>query len=78
MDTGSSELWVDPVCAKSWSPSLCNSIGRYLPSLSSTDVDLNMTFSILYGSGDVSGEYLTDNITMGGEKTQFKSMVAHN
>ncbi|TVY38468.1 putative aspartic-type endopeptidase [Lachnellula subtilissima] len=66
MDTGSSELWVDPDCTNSYSPSECASFGRYIPSHSSTSRDLGTKFAIQYGIGSVNGEYFTDNLIMGG------------
>ncbi|TVY91376.1 Candidapepsin [Lachnellula willkommii] len=66
MDTGSSELWVDPNCTNSYSSSQCASFGVYVPSHSSTSQDLGTKFAIQYGTGSVNGEYFTDNLNMGG------------
>lgn len=66
MDTGSSELWVDPNCTNSYSSSQCASFGVYIPSHSSTSKDLGTKFAIQYGTGSVNGEYFTDNLNMGG------------
>ena len=65
LDTGSSELWVDPVCANSYDPTFCASLPVYYPNNSSTAVDVGLPFSISYGTGDVSGEYLTDTVLAG-------------
>ncbi|TVY43409.1 Candidapepsin, partial [Lachnellula occidentalis] len=66
MDTGSSELWVNPDCTNSYSSQQCTSYGRYTPSSSSTSHDVGAKFAIRYGTGSVNGEYFTDNLSMGG------------
>ncbi|PMD56141.1 acid protease, partial [Hyaloscypha bicolor E] len=68
LDTGSSELWVNPTCSNAWDPSGCNLNGFYNPASSSTSQSLNTAFSIQYGIGSASGVYYTDNIAMGGAK----------
>lgn len=72
IDTGSSELWVNPTCSNSWNPSGCILDGLYYPSSSSTKVVSSNTFSITYGIGSASGVYVEDNILMGG-----KSLMLH-
>ncbi|RYP61689.1 hypothetical protein DL771_010040 [Monosporascus sp. 5C6A] len=65
VDTGSSELWVDPVCQTSQSLSEveeCIANGIYDPSRSDTFEDLNSTNTIPYGIGVVQIEYVSDNI----------------
>jgi len=66
LDTGSSELWVNPTCSTVQSPSnraYCNSIPRYVPGTSSKN--LNTPFVIHYGKGDTTGTYYTDDISIG-------------
>jgi hypothetical protein len=67
LDTGSSELWVDPYCAGSYNPTFCNTLPRYDPTTSSTAVDLDGTFDIQYGTGDVEGEYWSDTVNIAGK-----------
>jgi hypothetical protein len=69
-DTGSSELWVNPVCSKSSNPSFCNAQPRFTQS--STLVDLGVQGGIQsqrsggYGSGGyVEFEYVYDYLTIG-------------
>ncbi|KUJ08970.1 acid protease [Mollisia scopiformis] len=65
LDTGSNELWVNPLCSTSYYPAGCTANGVYNPGSSSTSHDLGTPFSISYGIGSVSGTYYTDNMTMG-------------
>lgn len=81
LDTGSSELWVDPDCSTASrvgddenavdsdasSPDYCESIGRYDPSSSSTAEDLNE--GAVFGYADyttIELNYYTDTIDIGG------------
>ncbi|KAK0748372.1 aspartic peptidase domain-containing protein [Apiosordaria backusii] len=69
LDTGSFELWVDPTCATAATEGQeekCNASGRYVPSLSSTYVDKNMTQHIGYGKGGAEIGYAVDNILVPG------------
>jgi hypothetical protein len=66
IDTGSSELWVDPDCAVAFDPTGCVANGVYTPSNSITSQNLNSNFSITYGIGSASGTYFTDNVGVGG------------
>jgi hypothetical protein len=67
IDTGSSELWVNPTCSNAWDPSACALNGFYSPAHSSTKVVTSSSFSINYALGAVSGVYVEDNISMGGK-----------
>jgi hypothetical protein len=67
LDTGSSELWVNPNCAGSYNPTVCNELPRYDPATSSTAVDQDGTFDIAYGTGDVEGEYWKDTVGIAGK-----------
>jgi hypothetical protein len=65
IDTGSSDLWVDPTCANGNSPSYCAKFLVYYPDNSSTVSDAGEALSITYGTGSVNGEYLIDNVVLG-------------
>lgn len=71
LDTGSSELWVDPTCANSYNPARCDTLPRYDPNNSSTAVDEGQPFSIQYGTGATSGEYLLDTVNIAGKNGNF-------
>ncbi|KAK6199845.1 hypothetical protein LQW54_009827 [Pestalotiopsis sp. IQ-011] len=64
LDTGSYELWVNPNCTKSSVPDLCETFGKYDPTLSLTAQNLNATTQIRYGSGTVNISYFTDEISI--------------
>jgi hypothetical protein len=68
IDTGSSELWVNPNCSNAWYPYGCTQNGFYVPTSSSTRQLSSQAFSITYGLGSVSGFYIKDNIAMGSAK----------
>lgn len=65
IDTGSYELWVNPECANSASPSYCAQFNVYDPDKSSTASDVGYGFDLVYGTGEASGEYLIDDIVIG-------------
>ena len=67
IDTGSSDLWVDPTCSTSGSVSFCQSYPVYDPHSSSTAFDTGHGMSLAYGKGSCSGEYLLDSVILGGE-----------
>ncbi|PHH63393.1 hypothetical protein CDD81_5994 [Ophiocordyceps australis] len=62
-DTGSDELWVNPVCSKSTDPAFCQSFGRF--NGSQTFVDLKRNGSIQYGTGFAELEYGYDFVQIG-------------
>jgi hypothetical protein len=71
LDTGSSELWVDPDCSTAdgtSAQSFCNAEPKYDSSTSTTAVDLLTTFSLSYGKGSASGDYFTDDMAFGSAK----------
>ncbi|KAI1173103.1 aspartic peptidase domain-containing protein [Nemania sp. FL0916] len=69
IDTGSFELWVNPVCEKSNVPDFCQVFGHYDPALSSTSQKItDVGFNIKYGSGEVAGDYYKDDIYISGSK----------
>ncbi|ELQ43788.1 candidapepsin precursor [Pyricularia oryzae Y34] len=68
IDTGSSELWVNPDCnniENRLSKSMCRAVVHYEPSQSSTAVNLRRNGTITYGSGDVKFNYVADTVTVG-------------
>ncbi|KAF7563920.1 hypothetical protein G7046_g183 [Stylonectria norvegica] len=65
-DTGSSELWVNPVCSNSTNPTFCETFGRFEES--STFVDLGTKGSITYGTGFTNFEYGYDFLSIGPAK----------
>lgn len=72
IDTGSFELWVDPVCSASNVPDFCKAFGRYDPALSTTSRRIgDRKFTIKYGSGQVMGDYYKDDIYISGESSRL-------
>lgn len=65
IDTGSSELWVNPDCARSNSRRFCEQFPKYSVSRSSTVKDAVSTGFIQYGKGNVTLRYVADTITVG-------------
>ncbi|KOS21279.1 putative aspartic-type endopeptidase opsB [Escovopsis weberi] len=65
-DTGSSELWVNPVCGKSTDKAFCEGFGRY--NESKTFVDAKAPGGVKYGTGFVDFEYGYDYIQIGTAK----------
>ena len=60
-DTGSSDLFVPgPSCSG------CNGHTRYNPANSSTSINLNRTFQLSYGSGQVQGNLFSDLVSING------------
>lgn len=70
LDTGSSELWVNPDCSDPTldvsSQASCLSLGFYNQSLSSSAKPLNQTTTIQYGGGNATVAYVADNVTIAG------------
>ncbi|OAQ64839.1 secreted aspartic proteinase [Pochonia chlamydosporia 170] len=65
-DTGSAELWINPVCSKSTDPTFCEKFGRF--NGSQTFVDTNTTGQIRYGTGYAKLEYGYDYVQIGSAK----------
>ncbi|KAF0642405.1 hypothetical protein FPSE5266_05300 [Fusarium pseudograminearum] len=63
LDTGSAELWVNPVCEKAQQPAFCKQFGHF--GESSTFVDLNTTGGVVYGTGYAYWNYGYDNVVVG-------------
>ena len=62
-DTGSSELWVNPVCSKSTTPDFCTAQARF--TFSTTLVDYGVQGSVTYGTGYADFEYVGDFVSIG-------------
>ncbi|KAM0541348.1 hypothetical protein ACHAPJ_013268 [Fusarium lateritium] len=63
LDTGSTELWVNPVCEKANNPSFCANFGHF--GESSTWVNLNTTGGVVYGTGYAYWNYGYDSVVVG-------------
>lgn len=63
LDTGSDELWVNPICVKSNNPGLCQEAGRFTSS--STYVTFNVQSGKQYPQGYVEYEYGADFVRIG-------------
>jgi hypothetical protein len=66
MDSGSADLWVGSENCQSQQGGGCGNHTFLGPDSSSTFVDTNQPFSVTYGTGDVSGDIITDNIVVAG------------
>ncbi|AEO71929.1 uncharacterized protein THITE_2097958 [Thermothielavioides terrestris NRRL 8126] len=79
-DTGSFELWVNPVCSQAGgeeSVDFCNAQPRFTSS--STFIDLHQNGSAKYGKGSVQFQYIADYVSVGSAKiTQQVFGVAYN
>jgi hypothetical protein len=69
LDTGSSDLWVNPECsaAGQGNQQLCDTIPPFKPGSSSTLINLDETMNLTYGIGAAQGAYFTDNVGIGGK-----------
>lgn len=65
LDTGSSELWVNPTCATSGQPDYCESFSQFDYTSSSTINDTGYSNMLAYGKGNVTIEYVTDVVSIG-------------
>ncbi len=72
VDTGSSELWVNPNCGKSNSPAFCQTQPRF--TYSTTLVDTGSMGTISYGTGSASVVYVADHLGVG-RKFHFLSNI---
>ncbi|KAK1977058.1 eukaryotic aspartyl protease [Colletotrichum cereale] len=78
IDTGSSELWVNPNCVKAGSTAMtlsCRGNGQYDPQDSTTASVYRQTGRIKYGKGEVLLQYVSDNITMPGSDISLVNTV---
>lgn len=64
LDTGSSDLWIASTnCTNTTG---CVDIPLYNTTHSTTQLDMNTSFSVKYGSGSASGDILQDYVSLGG------------
>ncbi|KAI8295392.1 Candidapepsin-8 [Colletotrichum sp. SAR 10_98] len=78
LDTGSSELWVNPNCQKAGSTQQaqsCRANGQYDPDNSRTSVVYQNTGRIKYGKGEVALQYVADNITLPGSDIDLSQVI---
>ncbi|KAK2010080.1 eukaryotic aspartyl protease [Colletotrichum eremochloae] len=78
IDTGSSELWVNPNCNKAGSTAMtqsCRANGKYDPEDSTTASVLQQTGRIKYGKGEVLLQYVADNITIPGSDISLSDVI---
>jgi hypothetical protein len=77
IDTGSSELWVNPDCSNAQSPqqaSECTGNGSYDPNQSSSVTKLRQKGGVQYGIGEVEFQYVKDDISLPGSDINVKSV----
>lgn len=67
-DTGSWELWVNPVCSKARQPEFCAKFGRLQKS--SSIVNLGQSGTLTYGTGYATVDYVEDSIVIGSAKIE--------
>ncbi|KAJ8066336.1 hypothetical protein OCU04_005410 [Sclerotinia nivalis] len=72
LDTGSSDVWVNPQCSTSGWASFCGSYPQYDPTKSTSFVPLSQALNLRYGIIAVTGAYATDNFVMGSGQTLKK------
>lgn len=65
IDTGSSELWVNPTCETSGQPEYCESFSQFDYTASSSINDTGYSNVLTYGKGNVTIEYVTDAVSIG-------------
>ncbi|KAJ9143203.1 Acid protease [Coniochaeta hoffmannii] len=73
IDTGSSDLWVNPTCETSGQPDFCTSFPQFDYTLSTTIQDTGYADILSYGKGNVTIEYVTDVVTIG--SAQLKDQI---
>lgn len=67
VDTGSSNLWLNPTCETAGQQQYCESFPRFNPDDSSSIEDTSFAQLLSYGKGNASVEYVTDNVAIGCE-----------
>ncbi|KAK3381050.1 aspartic peptidase domain-containing protein [Podospora didyma] len=65
VDTGSSDLWVNPNCANTFDPAECNAEPYYDYTRSSTFNDTGYSDFLAYGSGNVTVEWVFETVSLG-------------
>lgn len=66
LDTGSNDLWVNPTCDTANLPEYCAGFNQFDWTASSTFLDLGKGNIIKYGKGNVTYEWVSDSVTIGG------------
>jgi hypothetical protein len=68
LDTGSFELWVNPLCSglAGADASFCATVGHYDTALSSTATSLGAGKTLQYGIGSANITYFKDDIALDG------------
>ena len=66
MDSGSADLWVGAENCASQAGGDCGNHTFLGPQSSSTFVDTKAPFAVTYGSGNVAGDIITDNLNVAG------------
>ena len=70
IDTGSNELWVNPICSKvgnAKNQAMCEAAPVYNPAASTSYVDQNKLGHVTFGKGFVDFDYASDHVTVGGK-----------
>lgn len=67
VDTGSSNLWLNPTCETSGQQKYCESFPQFNYNESSSLEDTSFAQLLSYGKGNASVEFVTDNILFGCE-----------
>ncbi|CRK35212.1 hypothetical protein BN1723_014964 [Verticillium longisporum] len=78
IDTGSSELWVNPNCDNAGSSSqaqICDTYGHYRPADSDTSRVSQTQNTISYGKGDVALQYVSDRIAIPGSDIKLDQVI---
>ena len=65
LDTGSSDIWVNPLCAGSRDAETCESYSRFNCTRSPTCTETEQAMGLRYGTGFALGRYYTDDIHIG-------------
>lgn len=65
VDTGSSNLWLNPTCETSGQQKYCESFPQFDYEQSSSLEDTSFAQLLSYGKGNASVEYVTDNVVIG-------------
>lgn len=78
VDTGSSELWANPNCAKSSDPTFCRAMPRF--TMSTSLIDLNTQGQMFWdhgvgGAGYANFQYVVDYIGIGCRLSPFPSAL---
>ncbi|KAK3402342.1 aspartic peptidase domain-containing protein [Sordaria brevicollis] len=70
LDTGSPDLWVNPQCETSGQEKYCSSFPQFDYTKSKTIRDLEQADILSYGKGNVTIEYVTDDVVIGSAKVK--------